>query len=117
MRLKQKIKYAVACLFELAKRAGDYVDAEHIAHQQKIPAAYAHKILQVLAHAGFVFSLKGRGYKLARPLENITALEVIETLTVDEDPNATNPDIGILLETRVNKALGSFTLGELVHGH
>src|SRR5687767_9074341 len=103
MRLNQKVRYAVACLFELSKHMGTFVGAEAIANRQHIPAAYAHKILQAMVHAGFVISQKGLGYQLARPLADITALQVIETMTADVDPNASNPDMGMLLESRINK--------------
>jgi len=113
MRLNQKVRYGVACLFELAQFPGEYMDSDHMARKQNIPPAYAHKVLQAMVHGGLVFALKGVGYKLARPLASITALEVIEALTKDLDPNASNPDMGIVLEERINKALGSFTLAEL----
>jgi len=115
MRLNQKVRYAVACLFELSKQLGTFVGADVIAHRQNIPPAYAHKILQAMVHAGFVFSQKGLGYQLARPLAEITALEVIETMTADVDPNASNPDMGVLLESRINKVLENMTLAELIH--
>ena len=114
MKMNQKVRYGVGCLFELSKSPNEYIDADKIAARQVIPAAYAHKVLQVLANAGLVFAQKGVGYKLARPLHDITALEVIELLTADVDPNASNPDMGVLLEKRINKALGSFTLDELL---
>ena len=113
MRINQKVKYGVACLFELSKFALEFLDAEHIAKNQNIPIAYAQKVLQSLAHAGLVFSVKGVGYRLARPLANITALEVMEALTSDVDQNVSAPDMGALLERRVNLALCSFTLDEL----
>jgi len=115
MRLNQKIRYAVACLFELSKHVGTFVGADAIAHRQNIPAAYAHKVLQAMAHEGLVISQKGLGYRLARPLDEITALQVFETMSTDVDPNASNPDMGILLENRINKVLEAVTLGELIH--
>jgi Rrf2 family protein len=114
MRINQKIKYGVACLFELSKTPIEFRDAGDISTKQNIPPAYAQKVLQSMAHAGLIFALKGVGYRLTRPLSRITALEVMEALTVEMDPNATNPDIGVLLEKRVNEALGSFTLAELI---
>ncbi len=116
MRINQKVKYGVACLFELSKTPVEFQDAEQIAKKQNIPPAYAQKVLQSLAHAGLVIALKGVGYRLAKPLSNITALEVMEALTIDVDPTASNPDIGIQLEKRVNMALCSFTLAELSRG-
>jgi Rrf2 family protein len=114
MRINQKVKYGVACLFELSKAPTEFRDADEISRKQTIPPAYAHKVLQSLAHAGLVLALKGVGYRLTRPLSLITALQVMEALTVEVDPNATNPDMGVLLEKRVNEALGSFTLAELI---
>jgi Rrf2 family protein len=114
MRLNQKVKYGVACLFELSKTPTEFRDAEDISRKQVIPPAYTQKILHSMVNAGLVIALKGVGYRLTRPLSSITALEVMEALTVDVDPNATNPDMGILLEKRVNQALGSFTLAELL---
>jgi len=114
MKLNQKVRYGVGCLYELSKHPGEYMDADQIARHQTIPPAYAHKVLQSLSNAGLVFAQKGQGYKLARPLSDITALEVIELLTADADPNASNPDVGVILEEKINKALGSFTLEELI---
>ena len=116
MRINQKVKYGVACLFELAKNPTEFSEAERIATNQCIPFAYAQKVLQTLAHTGMVFAVKGVGYRLARPLGSITALEVMEALTAEMDPAAMSQEIGQRLEKRVNQALGSFTLAELAIG-
>lgn len=113
MKVNLKVQYGVACLFELSKAPGEYRDTDDIATKQNIPIAYAHKILQSLSHVGLVYALKGVGYRLSRPLSQITALQVVEALAADNDPNTTNPEIGMMLERRINKALGSFTLSEL----
>src|SRR5260221_10639357 len=94
MKLNQKVRYGVGCLFELSKNPYEYMEADEIAKRQTIPAAYAQKILQTLAHEGFVYSMKGLGYKLARPLGEITALSLIDSLSKDVDANTTNPDMG-----------------------
>src|SRR5262245_56720233 len=114
MRLNQKVRYAVLCLYELSKQLGTYVDTNQIAAHQNIPITYAHKVLQILAHTGFVFAAKGVGYKLARPLDEITAYEVMEALSREQDPNDSQPDMGFLFEKRVNQALASFTLAEVI---
>ena len=114
MKINQKVKYGAACLFELSHTPTEFRDAEEISTRQNIPPAYAQKVLQSMAHAGLIFALKGVGYRLTRPLSSITALQVMEALTADVDPNASNTDMGVLLEKRVNEALGSFTLAELV---
>jgi Rrf2 family protein len=114
MRINQKVKYGAACLFELSTTPTEFRDAIEIASKQNIPPAYAQKVLQSLAHAGLIFALKGVGYRLTRPLSSITALQVMEALTTEMDPNMTNPNMGVLLEKRVNEALGSFTLDQLL---
>jgi Rrf2 family protein len=114
MKLNQKVRYGLLCLFELSKHIGEYIDANFIAHQQGVPMAYAQKALQSMAHAGLVFSMKGAGYRLARPLSEITALEMLAALSKENDHASETFDMGFLLEQRINKALGSFTLSELV---
>ncbi len=112
MRLSQSVRYAVMCLFELAKLPVDYFQADALARSLDIPPAYAHKVLQAMAHAGLVVGVKGSGYKLARPLAHISALEVIEALT--KEPSSMNfSDVGFLLERRINEALGKCSLAEL----
>ncbi|MFN0118396.1 MAG: RrF2 family transcriptional regulator [Elusimicrobiota bacterium] len=114
MKLNQKINYGVACLFELSKHPHEFIDTESISHKQNIPLAYAHKILQLLAHDGLVFSQKGLGYKLARPLSEVTALHVIEILGTESNSISPSNNVSDLLEARVNQALGSFTLNDLL---
>lgn len=114
MRLNQKVRYGVGCLYELSKTPSDYVDGDHIAARQAIPRSYAHKVLQLLANAGLIHAQRGAGYKIARPLADITALEIVEVLTVEPDAGKASPDLGLLLERRIDEALAGFTLGELL---
>jgi DNA-binding IscR family transcriptional regulator len=71
-------------------------------------------VLQSLARAGLVVAQKGVGYQLARPLQDITVLEVIEALTTHDEVEASKSDIGVLLEERVNSALANLTLAGIV---
>ena len=114
MKLNQKVRYGVGCLFELSKNPHEFMDADEIARRQTIPPAYAQKVLQTLAHEGFVFAMKGVGYRLSKSLADITAIELIDALSREMDPNASNPDMGILFEKRINQMLGTMTLSELV---
>ncbi len=113
MKVNQKVRYGVACLFELAKTYGDHVDAEQLAERLSIPHAYAHKVLQNMAHAGIVIALKGVGYRLARPLTDITALHVMDALSTESDTSAPLMDIGANLERRIKQALDGVSLSEL----
>ena len=112
MKINQRVRYGISCLFELSKHIGEYVDADAIASAQNIPNAYAQKVLQTLSHAGLVWSLKGTGYRLARPLSEITAYQVIEALTGDVTTHENSISFGSLLEERINKAL-NFSLDQL----
>lgn len=112
MKVTHKVRYGLECLFELAKQSGEYVDAERISARRGVPPAYAQKVLQTLAHAGLLLSQKGHGYKLARPLQDITALEVFNALSVEEPE--VNVGAGHVLERRINETLKSVTLDALV---
>ncbi len=115
MKLQQKVRYGIACLYELSKYPGSYVDTNTISKEQHIPCAYAHKILQHLSHAGLIIAHKGLGYKLARPLEDITAAEFIDVLSDEPTGPIDSSSVGSLFENRIHQALQSFTLGELAH--
>jgi Rrf2 family protein len=112
MKINQKVKYGMACLLELAKVPHDYMESDEIAKKQSIPPAYAHKVLQSMAHMGLVHGLKGAGYKIERPLCDITALQLFMAFSKDEGERNDSP-VGQLLEKRVDQALNSFTLQEL----
>jgi Rrf2 family protein len=112
MKLNQKVRYGLECLFELAKWPGEYVEAERLSHARGIPPAYTQKILQSLTHAGLLYSQKGSGYRIARPLQDITALEVIDALSRDETESKVGA--GDVLERHIDRALASVTLDSLV---
>jgi Rrf2 family protein len=112
MKVTQKVRYGLECLFELAKQPTEYMDAENLATRRGIPPAYAQKVLQTLAHAGLLYSQKGVGYRITRPLQDITALEVITALSTDEPRDAAGA--GRMLERRINDTLARVTLDVLV---
>lgn len=111
MKINLKVRYGLACLFELAKTPAEYVEAERIAAARAVPPAYAQKVLQSLARAGLVLSQKGSGYRLTRPLADINALEVVQALSAEEAAPAAGP--GVLLERRIESALAGVTLDVL----
>lgn len=113
MRLNQSVCYGVACLFELSKYPGEYMESEALAQTLNIPPAYAHKVLQAMAKAGLIFGLKGSGYRLLRPLAHISALEVVEALTKETTHATDGTDVSAIIQKRINEALGRFTLDEL----
>lgn len=113
MKVTQKVRYGLECLFELSKRPSEYMDADGLSRTRGIPPAYVQKVLQTLAHAGLLYSQKGAGYRIARPLQDITALEVMKALSHDESHDAF-VGAGHVLERRINDTLAKVTLDVLV---
>jgi Rrf2 family protein len=80
LKLTKKADYGLIALRHLAEiRQGS---AKDIAESYGIPTALLSKILQKLARNGLLVSEQGMhgGYRLARPAEDITTLEVIRTI-------------------------------------
>jgi Rrf2 family protein len=83
MRLSTKGEYGLLALVDLALQGDqDPVQAVHIAARQGIPKQYLDQLLLALRKAGLVASSRGRqgGYRLARPANSITLLEVVTAL-------------------------------------
>ena len=72
MKDTKTMTYAITCLQELANQLGDYVRVSDIARKHDLPAAYCQKILLILSRAGIVGSVKGQGFTLIRPVEEIS---------------------------------------------
>jgi Rrf2 family protein len=83
MKLSHASAYALHALAHLAgDRAGDPVVSRHIAQAHGLPGQYLQRSLGALASAGVLRSVKGPngGYRLARPADKITLLEVVEAV-------------------------------------
>ncbi len=83
MRLTRAGEYAVRCLLYLAvQEDGRVVGRREIAAAMEIPDQFMSKIAQQLARAGFLQIIQGAsgGYRLLISPENLTLLDVIETM-------------------------------------
>ncbi len=83
MAVAQKTEYALRALLELARRNGiDPVPVSVIAEAQAIPPRFLENVLIQIKAAGIVESVRGRegGYRLARPLEEITVGQVLRAM-------------------------------------
>lgn len=91
MRLSARVDYALRAVLELASTgenpvtasAGAHVvTAERIARAQDIPPKFCESILLQLRRGGIVYAQRGPegGYWLARPVGEISLLEIIEVI-------------------------------------
>jgi len=76
-------KYGLRFAVELARRgSAETIDAGYIAAQRGIPEAYLRKIAATLRRARIVEAERGQsgGYRLSRPPEEISALDLFDAL-------------------------------------
>jgi Rrf2 family protein len=83
MQLGEGVEWALHCCTVLALVPPDRtLPASRLAEYHGVPPAYLAKHLQALAQAGIVESVPGRkgGYRLTRPANEITLLEVVDAV-------------------------------------
>lgn len=82
MWVSTRSQYGMRALVEIALTGDKPTSLKTISDSQKISQNYLEQIVAVLRKAGIVESLRGAygGYRLARPAEEITALEVVELM-------------------------------------
>lgn len=80
--ITSKSRYAVVALAELARRGGRPVPIKEVAERRDIPEQFLEQLFSTLRRAGLLVSHRGMrgGYTLSRPPEEITVLEVVQTL-------------------------------------
>jgi Rrf2 family transcriptional regulator, iron-sulfur cluster assembly transcription factor len=81
--LSRTCEYAIQAVLYLAKKYDTpYVSVKAIAEQNNISFHFLGKILQTLTQQGLVISYRGPngGVSLSRPPEEITVLQVVETI-------------------------------------
>jgi len=83
MLFSTKAEYGIRLLVELGRRdRGSPVALGSVAEAETLPLSYLEHLVAKLRDAGLVSSTRGAhgGYRLARPAEQITMLEVVEAL-------------------------------------
>lgn len=83
MQLAEGVEWAVHCCVLLAALPpGRTLPAARLAEYHEVPPAYLAKHLQALSQAGIVAATAGRrgGYRLARPADQVTALDVVQAI-------------------------------------
>jgi Rrf2 family protein len=83
MKLTRASSYAIhALVFMAAEKPNRPVASHHIAKARGIPERFLLKVLKPLVSARVLHSVKGPngGYRLARPANDITILEILEAV-------------------------------------
>ena len=80
--LPKTAEYALRTVACLAQDSSQSASADHLSEQTKVPRRYLHKVLQSLTKAQLVQSRSGPGggYTLARPMDEITILDVVNAV-------------------------------------
>lgn len=75
-------EYALRAVVAIAQANGEAAATQSIAKLTKAPAGYLPKVLQMLGRAGLVDSRRGigGGFRLAKPAEDLTVLEVVNAV-------------------------------------
>ncbi len=83
VQLSQSVTYAVQALMELAEYSeGSPISCSRLARRGRMPERFLLEVLRHLARNGIVESARGGGggFVLAKPLDEISLLEVIEAI-------------------------------------
>ncbi|MGC4116101.1 MAG: Rrf2 family transcriptional regulator [Myxococcales bacterium] len=83
LKISRKIDYGLRAMIFLASiPSGEIVPFREIARRMQIPEEFAAKILKTLATKGLVKATRGKlgGYSLAKPMSDISFLDVIEAV-------------------------------------
>jgi FeS assembly SUF system regulator len=82
LRVTKLTDYATLVLTVLASRAEAVHSAADLAERARLEAPTVSKVLKPLAHAGLVEAFRGvnGGYRLARPAESISLIEIVEAI-------------------------------------
>jgi Rrf2 family transcriptional regulator, cysteine metabolism repressor len=77
-----KSRYAVLGLAELARSGEGPVPISVVAERREIPVQFLEQLFSTLRRAGLLSSQRGvkGGFRLARPADRITVLEVVQAL-------------------------------------
>ncbi len=113
MKLSRTVAYAVQASIHLAHAQGEGpIPCSRLASEGKMPERFLLQILRHLVARGILASTRGvdGGYKLDRPAENISLLDVIEAI---DGPMVTNLPLsdGLSEKTqdRLKEAIGGVT--------
>lgn len=82
MKISTRGRYGIRALVDLASNNGECKNIKSIAKSQNLSEAYLEQLFMPLKKAGLIESTRGAqgGYTISRPLNKITAGEILEVL-------------------------------------
>ena len=130
MWVSTRAQYGMRALVEIALSGDKPTSLKTVSYRQNISQQYLEQIVAVLRRGGIVESIRGAygGYRLARSMEKITALEVVELMEgslapvvciEDEDKcehtgNCSTEDLWQRVDQSIRDVLRDTTLAQLV---
>lgn len=130
MWVSTKAQYGMRALVEVALGGDQPTSLKLVAERQQLSHQYLEQIFAVLRRAGIVESVRGAhgGYRIARPIDQIDALEVVELLEgsvapvscIDDEGNCvrvgqcSTESLWRRVDLAVRQVLGQTTLADLV---
>ena len=133
MMISTKGRYALRVMIDLAEHnVGEYIPLKDIAERQMISEKYLESIISVLAKAGFLAGLRGKGggYKLTRPPEAYTVGSILKLTEgslapvscLEQKPNTCSRaeecrtlPLWEKLDTLIDNFLESYTVADLAN--
>ncbi|MCG2725991.1 MAG: Rrf2 family transcriptional regulator [Elusimicrobia bacterium] len=110
--MNKTLAYGLACLHYLDEhRSEKWARVSEIAKFQNLPLAYCNKVLQALIHAGFVYSQKGKGYRLGKKLDNISVWNLMEAFTFNSAPEPKKKGVSIKLYDTLKEEVDHWLIG------
>lgn len=94
MRISKKAEYALRAMVSLGRKPrGTTASIEEICEDEKIPVKFLEQILLELRKASLLLSRRGvkGGYQLARPVGDISLLEIIRVIDGPFQPISCTP--------------------------
>jgi len=138
MRFTAKTEYAVRAAIEIGLLGQEKpAQVKEIASRQAIPERFLEQVMASLKKAGIIESIRGAqgGYRLAKPIEQITLTNIIEAiegpmlvmecLSEDIEHNKCNKSSGVCsvrdvwkgVQSSLSQALDSITLAKLIKNY
>jgi Rrf2 family transcriptional regulator, cysteine metabolism repressor len=128
--ISTKAQYGLRALVEIALHGDDPVSLKTVAERHDLSQHYLEQIVATLRRAGYVEAQRGAhgGYRLAKPIGEIDALEVVELLEgslapvscIEDDDacartgNCSTEGLWRRVDRAVREVLGATTLADLV---